>query len=160
MLRTDFRRGLSLLHDYDFTYDILIYPVQLEAAIQTVRDFPLQKFVVDHIAKPEIKAGEIDAWAQAMREMARSGNTWCKVSGMITEAGWQTWKYEELIPYLDVIFEAFGEDRILFGSDWPVCLLAGTYEQVKGIVTTYLGDSGQHSPVWGRNATAFYSLRE
>lgn len=158
LLREDFRKGLARLHDYDFTYDLLIYPNQLPAAIQTVRDFPLQKFVIDHIAKPPIKTGKIDSWASAMREIALSGNTWCKVSGMITEANWQSWQYDDLAPYLDVVFEAFGENRLMFGSDWPVCLLAGDYPRVKDIVKRYLGDRRVQSPVWGANAAAFYGL--
>ena len=160
MLREDFRRGLARLHDYDFTYDILIYPTQLEAALQTVRDFPLQKFVIDHIAKPHIKSGEIDAWARVMREIARSENVWCKVSGMVTEADWDNWKYDDFVPYLDGVFEAFGEQRLMFGSDWPVCLLAGNYERVKGLLARYLGEASAQSPVWGANAIAFYGLGE
>lgn len=158
MLRGDFRRGLSRLHDFGYTYDILIFPTQLEAAIQTVRDFPLQPFVVDHIAKPYIKTGEIEAWATAMNEIANFENVSCKVSGMITEANWENWSYEQLLPYLDIVFEAFGEDRILFGSDWPVCLLAGTYERVKGIIERYLGEASSSSPVWGKNTAQFYQL--
>lgn len=158
MLRGDFRKGLSRLHDFGYTYDILIFPTQLEAAIQTVKDFPLQPFVIDHIAKPYIKTGEIEAWARAMREIASFDHVSCKVSGMITEASWAAWSYEQLLPYLDVVFEAFGEDRILFGSDWPVCLLAGTYEQVKGVLERYLGESSANSPVWGKNAAQFYQL--
>jgi len=122
MLCPEFLRGISRLKRFNLTYDILIYPKQLPAAIKLVEKFPEQKFVLDHLAKPFIKAGELSPWDKQIRELAKSENVGCKVSGMVTEAKWNAWKPADFRPYLDVAFEAFGDDRLMFGSDWPVCL--------------------------------------
>src|SRR3989454_2675689 len=126
MLRPEFLRGIGKLKQFKLTYDILIYPKQLPAAIKLVEKFPEQKFVLDHLAKPFIKTGELSPWDQQIRELARSKNVCCKVSGVVTEAKWNEWKPSDFQPYLDVVFEAFREDRLMFGSDWPVCLLSGS----------------------------------
>ncbi len=160
MLRKDFQNGISLLEKYGFTYDILIFPNQLEAALQTIKNFPNQKFVVDHIAKPRIKEGIIEPWGHLMGQIAACDNVWCKISGMVTEADWQNWSKDDFTPYLDLVLGAFGTDRIMFGSDWPVCLLAGKYEEVKGVVDDYFQgfSDNEKSKIFGENAAAFYEI--
>jgi L-fuconolactonase len=160
LVRGDFLRGVGLLKQFDLTYDILIYPRQLPAAIELVGKFPEQKFIVDHLAKPEIKARKIEPWAARMRELAGNPNVYCKVSGMVTEADWGRWEAADFEPYLDVVFENFGPDRVMFGSDWPVCLVAASYGFVSGIVEAYLNRHGRvhHDAIFGGNATAFYDL--
>jgi len=161
MLRSDFMRGLGKLIQFDLTYDILIYPKQLPAAIELARKFPEQPFVLDHIAKPLIKDGALSPWREQIRELAGSSNVWCKVSGMITEANHAAWKPSDFEPYLDVVFEAFGEDRLMYGSDWPVCLLAGTYERMFELVDTYTRRLAPpaRERFFGDNATRFYRIR-
>ncbi len=160
MLRKDFQRGLDQLHRYNFTYDILIFPTQLAAALETVKSFPDQNFVIDHIAKPYIKAGKIAEWASFMQQIASHPNVMCKVSGMLTEADWTTWQSKDFTPYLDIVFEAFGTQRILFGSDWPVCLVAGSYAQVKGLVSDYISKYSvdEQADVWANNTKHFYRI--
>ncbi len=131
MLRPEFTRGISRLREFGFAYDILIYPKQLPAAIELVSKFPGQRFVVDHLAKPDIRTKSISAWAAQIGSIARNPNVYCKLSGLVTEAEWRGWAPADFDAYLDVVFEAFGVDRLMFGSDWPVCLLAGSYEQVR-----------------------------
>jgi len=114
-----FKKGIKLLEEYRFTYDILIFPSQLEATLRLIEEFPDHRFVIDHIAKPQIKDGFIKDWEVLMRKIAMHQNVYCKVSGMVTEADWEHWKYNDFIPYLNIIFEIFGTDRIMYGSDWP-----------------------------------------
>lgn len=158
--QADFIRGVRQLPVFGFTYDILIYPSQLEAALYFVEQLPDVNFVLDHLAKPYVKSGELDAWAGAMRRLAAFPNVCCKLSGMVTEADWNSWTPDTFMPYLDVVFEAFGTDRLLYGSDWPVCLVAGEYGEVKDIVTRYLRDFSEHerAKVMGGNAVRFYQL--
>ena len=156
----DFTRGISQLREFGFTYDILIYPKQLPAAIELASRFPEQPFVVDHLAKPLIKDGCREPWASYMRTIAQNTNVLCKVSGLATEADWLHWKAEDLWPYLDVVFEAFGPERLIFGSDWPVCLLAASYGRVKEVVEAYVN---AHAPehkegIFGGNAIRFYGV--
>ena len=160
MLGEAFQHGLSLLLTYNFTYDILIFPTQLEAAIKTVQNFPNQKFVLDHIAKPYIKIGKIEEWEKHISQLAGYPNVYCKISGMVTEADWQNWQQSDFVPYLDVVFEAFGTDRLMFGSDWPVCLLGGAYTEIKGILEQYIAKRSQEdsAKIFGENASAFYGL--
>ena len=158
MLRPNFLRGLGKLIQFNLTYDILIYPKQLPAAITLARKFPEQPFVLDHIAKPFIKEGVLSPWREQVHELAASPNVWCKVSGMITEANHATWKPADFTPYLDAVFEAFGEDRLMYGSDWPVCLLAGSYERMFELVdacTRQLTPSAR-AKFFGDNAVRFY----
>jgi L-fuconolactonase len=161
MLRDEFIRGVSRLREFRFTYDVLIYPRQLPAAIGLLDKFPEQFFVVDHMAKPHLKIGAITSWAHQMKIIAANPNVFCKLSGLITEADWFQWRAEDFKPYLDVVWEAFGPDRLMFGSDWPVCLLAGTYRQVKQLVEDYV--AGQPATVreniFGNNAARFYGLK-
>ena len=161
MLLPDFIRGISKLKSYDLSYDILVFPKQLPAAIELVKQFPDQPFVLDHIAKPLIKDKGISTWNEHIRELAQFSNLNCKVSGMITEANWTTWKTSDFTPYLDVVFEAFGEDRLMYGSDWPVCKLAGSYRQVYDLTDNYFS---QFSPLakekfFGGVASEFYRLK-
>ena len=161
MLLPEFIRGISKLKSYDLSYDILVFPNQLPAAIELVKQFPDQPFVLDHLAKPLIKDKEISTWDEHIRELAQFSNLNCKVSGMITEANWSTWKASDFTPYLDVVFEAFGEDRLMYGSDWPVCKLAGSYRQVYDLTDNYLS---QFSPLakekfFGGVASGFYGLK-
>ena len=158
MLGQDFQRGISKLQAYGLTYDILIYPKQLAAALRLAENFPEQPFVLDHIAKPFIKAGLIEPWAMQLRQLAKLPNVHCKVSGMLTEADHQAWRAEQFRPYLDTVFEAFGPARLMYGSDWPVCLFAGSYEQAYRLVDDYargLTDQ-QRVGLFGGNAAAFY----
>ena len=160
MLGPDFLRGIGKLHTLGLTYDLLIFPRQLPAAIEVVRRFPEQAFVLDHIAKPDIKTGAISPWREQVRELAKFPNVCCKVSGMVTEADHATWKPEDFAPYLEVIFAAFGEDRLMYGSDWPVCLLAGSYERVFSLAdqaARVLGTTAREKFLGG-NAARFYGV--
>ncbi|MCY4071633.1 MAG: amidohydrolase family protein [Chloroflexi bacterium] len=160
MLGGGFLDGLALLNQYKLTYDLLLYPRHLRVAIDVVKRFPDQPFVLDHIAKPFIKDGILEPWASEIRELATYENVWCKVSGMVTEAAWKTWTREDYAPYLDVVFDCFGIDRLMFGSDWPVCTLSGSYGEVVGIVRDYIDELSDEDKdrVMGANARAFYGL--
>ena len=160
MLGAEFQRGIAALHQFGLTYDILVFPKQLPASIELVRKFPSQRFVLDHIAKPDIKAGTISPWREQIRELAKLPNILCKVSGMVTEADQTRWKAADFSPYLDVVFEAFGEDRVMFGSDWPVCLLAGEYARVFGLVNDYAAQfsAAARGKLFGGNAAQFYGI--
>lgn len=161
LMQPEFTRGIARLQEFGFTYDILIYPRQLPAAAELVATFPKQKFVVDHLAKPAIKAGSFTPWANQISSLARHPNVYCKLSGMVTEGDWQRWETADFDPYLDVVFEAFGADRLMFGSDWPVCLLAGSYKQVKDLVKDYVARKtpAANEKIFGVNAIRFYSLK-
>lgn len=160
MLDPKFIQGVKTLADFNFTYDLLVYHHQLPEAIQFVQQLPEVKIVVDHLAKPSIRTGDIAAWKRDIVSLAAYNNIHCKVSGMVTEADWQSWKPSDFIPYLDVLFNAFGADRILYGSDWPVCLLAASYKQQLSIAQTYLSTFSEHEKllVMGGNARKFYNL--
>ena len=160
LLQPDFLRGISLLAEFDLAYDILIYPKHLAVAAEFVRRFPEQRFVLDHLAKPEIKSGTISAWNKGMAELASYPNVYCKLSGLVTEADWNRWKPEDMRPYLDVAFERFGANRLLIGSDWPVCTLAGSYARVMGLVKEYLSGhpEQEREAILGGNARRFWRL--
>jgi L-fuconolactonase len=160
MLRDDFKRGIGLLNQYGFTYDILIYPNHIKYASELVAEFPAQKFVVDHLAKPYIKMKEIGQWQRDMEYLAYYRNVYCKVSGMLTEADWYGWRTEDFTPYLDVIFKAFGTQRVMYGSDWPVCMLAGGYNRALEILQIYASRYSQDEQelFFGGNAVNFYNL--
>jgi L-fuconolactonase len=159
MLRPNFLRGIGKLRAFNLTYDILIYPKQLPAAIELVKRFPEQPFVLDHIAKPFIRGGTISPWREQIRELAKAPNVCCKVSGMVTEADHTQWIPSDFQPYLDAVFEVFGEDRLMFGSDWPVCLLAASYERVFALVDEYTRQLAREAreKFFGDNAARFYS---
>jgi L-fuconolactonase len=157
----NFVKGVAQLRAFGFTYDILIYPKQLPAAIELVARLPEQRFVVDHLAKPEIKSGKTAPWAAQMKEIAQNKNVFCKLSGMVTEADWKRSKADDFKPYLNVVFGAFGAERLMFGSDWPVCLLAATYRQVKQLIEEYVKGFSQSDKegIFGGNAARFYGLK-
>ena len=127
ILGREFNAGVALLKDTGLVYDVLIFEKHLPQTIEFVDRHPQQTFVLDHVAKPRIKEGLLSPWRKNIRELARRPNVCCKVSGMVTEADWQQWTSETLRPYLDTVLEAFGPQRLMFGSDWPVCLLAASY---------------------------------
>ena len=133
---------------------------QLPAALTLPARLPDQPFVVDHLAKPSIKAGGLEPWATAMRDLARRRNVCCKLSGLVTEADWVRWRPDQLRPYLDVAVDAFGPDRVMFGSDWPVCLLAAPYERVLGVIADYVSafSAAERDAMLGGNAARFYGL--
>lgn len=160
LMRKEFLRGVGMLARFGFTYDILIYARQLAVADQFVQQFPEQTFVVDHIAKPQIKGRELDDWSRGIRAIAKYPNVWCKVSGLVTEADWKHWRHSDFRPYLDVVFEAFATDRLMYGSDWPVCLLGGNYARVKAILDDYTQSFSaiDKDKIFGRNAIHFYGL--
>lgn len=161
LVGSDFLRGLARLYDFGFTYDILIYPRQLPAAIELASRLPEQRFVLDHLAKPDIKGGGREPWASYMKTVAQSKNVYCKISGLVTEADWLHWRPEDFRPYLDIVFEAFGPERLMFGSDWPVCLLAASYQRVKQLIKTYvdLHAANHKADIFGGNAVRFYGLK-
>jgi L-fuconolactonase len=161
MLKPAFKRGIGLLRQFGYTYDILIYPDQLGYASELIAAFPDQPFIIDHIAKPHIKDRYItEEWKDAIRAVAAHGNAWCKISGMVTEADWKHWKPEHLKPYIDTVVEAFGMQRVLYGSDWPVCLVAASYRQVLGLVEDYFSSfsEDERAAFFGGNAINFYHL--
>ncbi len=160
LLTDDFARGIKQLKYYNFTYDILINHQQLKEAISFVNKFPFQKFVIDHIGKPDIKNGSIIDWEKNIKLIAEHENVYCKISGMVTEHHWHKWHKEDFIKYIDVIVHEFGTKRILFGSDWPVCLLAATYQETVDIVEQYFQQFSKEEQeyFWGLNAKEFYNL--
>ena len=160
MLRPAFLRGVKHLKKYNLTYDILIFPDQLGFTQEFVAQLPGQPFVIDHLAKPYIKNKDIAGWKKDIQAVAEFENVCCKLSGMVTEADWKTWKPEDFRPYLDVAVEAFGTNRLMFGSDWPVCLVAATYEQVAGVIEEYFFTftENERRMIFGENAVKFYSL--
>jgi len=162
MLRPEFARGVKLLENFGLAYDILIFPKHLRNTIQFVQQFsPKQTFVVDHIAKPFIKDGIILPWKEGIAELAKFPNVYCKVSGMVTEADWQNWTPENIRPYLDVIFDAFGTERVMIGSDWPVCLVAGKYSKVMQVVINYISkfSPADKEKILGGNAVNAYKIK-
>ncbi len=161
LLQPDFLRGIAMLEEFGLAYDILIYARHLPVAAEFVARFPRQRFVLDHMAKPPIKGGALDAWARGIQGLAAFPNVYCKVSGLVTEADWQVWKPEDIRPYLDVAFECFGPSRLMAGSDWPVCTVAAPYARVMNLVKDYLGkySANEREAVLGRNAAAFWRLR-
>ena len=160
MLQPAFKRGLSQLRPFGYTYDILIYANQLQYLPELVAAFPDQPFVVDHLAKPDIKNQDIARWRREITALAAHENVYCKVSGLVTEADWCNWQQADFRPYLDTIVAAFGTDRLLYGSDWPVCLLAGSYTQVLDLVQNYFAAFSQQeqNQIFGGNAVKFYNL--
>ena len=160
LARSDVIAGISQLGDAGFTYDILIYPRQLAAAEQLVARCPGVRFILDHCAKPPIVSGEIVEWRRGLRALARHANVTCKLSGLVTEAAWNTWSDADLEPYLDSAAQAFGPDRLMFGSDWPVCLLAAEYAEVAGAVARWAErlSISERESVFGGTARMVYRL--
>jgi L-fuconolactonase len=160
MLRPAFKKGIAELHSFGYSYDILIFPDQLSFTYEFVKSFPYQPFVIDHIAKPYIKAKKIDQWKKDMQALGKYENLSCKVSGMVTEADWKNWKKDDFKPYLDVVLETFGTRRLMFGSDWPVCLVAASYADVVNIFHDYFSalSKDENEALFKGNAERFYKL--
>jgi L-fuconolactonase len=160
MLRPAFLRGIKALQTFGYTYDLLLYPIHLPNALSLVRFFPDQPFVIDHIAKPKIGEKDISKWRSSLAPFASLPNVCCKISGMVTEAVWKKWRPEDFIPYLDTVVEFFGTKRILYGSDWPVCTLSASYEEMYGIVKNYFNSfsADEQNDFFGLNAKRFYQL--
>jgi L-fuconolactonase len=160
LLRPDFNAGIALIKRYGLVYDILIFERQLPAAISFVDRHPSQIFVVDHIAKPRIRDRVLEPWRTNIRELARRENVFCKLSGMVTEAHWAQWSLPDLLPYFEVVLEAFGPKRLMAGSDWPVCLLAATYQTWFSTLREFISrlSSAEQEMILGSVATKVYSL--
>ena len=160
LLRPEFLRGIAALEQFGLAFDILIYPRHLPVAVEFVKRFPRQRFVLDHMAKPPIRDRHIDTWAAGIRRLAAFPNVFCKASGLVTEAEWKNWKPEDIAPYLDVALESFGPERLMIGSDWPVCLVAGSYSRVTGLVKDYISQraTAHLADVLGENARRFWRL--
>jgi L-fuconolactonase len=161
MLQNSFLNGINLLDKFNLTYDILILAHQLKEANTLVERFPNQAFVLDHLAKPLIKAGDIETWKKDITSLSKLPNVSCKLSGMVTEASWNNWTLESFKPYIETILENFGIDRVMFGSDWPVCLLSGSYKQVLEVLdyATQLLSNSEKNKLMGQNAINFYNLK-
>jgi L-fuconolactonase len=160
LLRNDVRRGLAAVFEGELAYDLLVRTHELPAAIATAGAFPHGRFILDHAAKPPIAVGFSQEWADRIAELAACGNVWCKVSGLVTEADWDDWNAERLLPFVAHVAKCFGEDRLMFGSDWPVCLLAGSYDAIKGVFDECLFKLGSsfHAKALGPNAQHAYRL--
>ena len=161
LLGDAFVRGLRQLHPFGLVYDLLLYPPQLPAAVELAGLLPGQPFVLDHLAKPRITTGEIAEWRRDVEALAAHKNVTCKLSGLVTEAAWRRWKRDDFTPYLDVALAAFGPERLMFGSDWPVCLLSGEYAEVIGIIDEFIATltPAEQSLIWGDTARCVYRLR-
>jgi L-fuconolactonase len=162
MLQDNFLKGISLLRKYNLVYDLLIFPRHLPFAVQLVKKFPDQQFVLDHIAKPLIKDRVLSPWKEGTKQLALQNNVYCKLSGMVTEASWQGWSKDDFVPYLDVIFDTFGPSRLMIGSDWPVCSLASDYKNTMQIIFDYITCYSQadRELILGRNAERIYNLKD
>ncbi len=160
VLREDFMRGIGKLKAYGLVYDILIFPHQLAAAIELVKRFPEQVFLLDHIAKPNIKDKKMSPWDSDIKKLASFENVSCKISGMVTEADWHNWSAEDFRPYMEVVLEAFGAKRLTIGSDWPVCTLAGEYGSVISIAADFIAQlsNAEQKAIWEENPKSIYGL--
>ena len=160
LLRADVRQGIAAVGGAGLAYDLLVRERELPAALATARDFPDMRFVVDHLAKPPIREGAMAVWAARLEPLAALPNVFCKLSGLVTEADWRTWRVEQLVPYVRRVLDWFGPARCLFGSDWPVCLLAASYADVLDACRRAIGDvsDADRDGIFGANATALYRL--
>ena len=160
LLRKDVQAGISKLSNFNLTFDLLVTPIQLQSAIKLVKTFPNQKFVLDHIAKPRISEPLSKTWVNDIINLSKQNNIFCKISGLVTETKGYNFLEADFLPFLDIIFQYFGFDRIMYGSDWPVCLLAAQYKKVLDIITDYLSsyDSKTREKIMGTNAQIFYNL--
>jgi L-fuconolactonase len=160
LARPDVVRGIGALRRYGLSYDILVHARQLPAAIELARHLPDQPFVLDHLAKPEIRAGRLEPWRTDIRRLAAHPNVVCKLSGLVTEAAWDRWSAAGIRPYLEVALEAFGPARLLIGSDWPVCLLAGDYGRVIGLAADFVRSLSpdEQAAIFGTNALRCYGI--
>ncbi|MBN2699375.1 MAG: amidohydrolase family protein [Bacteroidales bacterium] len=160
MLGPEFRRGIGKLQNYGLAYDLLLFPRHLRNAVKLAQQFPEQRFVLDHIAKPFIKSRILQPWKADLKALAGQPNVWCKISGMVTEEDADNWKYEDFVPYLDAVTEAFGTGRLMLGSDWPVCRLAGEYGAVMKIPVRYFEslNNSEKERIFKYNCIEFYGL--
>jgi L-fuconolactonase len=160
LLRPDFQRGIAALDEFGLAYDLLLFPKHLGPALKLVRAFPDQRFVLDHVAKPVIRAGLLEPWATDLKALAAHENVTCKLSGLVTEAQVRGWKQSDFAPYLEVALEAFGPRRLMIGSDWPVCLAGGSYAQTTGIVRDFIArlTETEQSEVLGGTCTRTYGV--
>lgn len=160
LLRDDFQRGIAALGPFGFTYDLLIFPRHVSAAVQLVRKFPQQRFVLDHLGLPDIRAGQLAPWQAGMKALASWPNVFCKVSGLAYRADWQRWRSEDFAPYLDISLELFGPGRLMVGSNWPVCTVAGEYDAVLGILLDRVRamSPDEQAEILGGTCTYFYGL--
>src|SRR6185437_14441993 len=160
LLRPDFLRGVAALEEFDLAYDVLIYPKHLPVAAEFVSRFPRHRFVLDHLAKPLIKQASLQPWHGHLKQLASFPNVFCKLSGLVTEADWEHWTPEQITPYLDAAFECFGVERLMIGSDWPVCTLAASYTRTMDLVKDHLMKYPENAraAVLGGNAAKFWKL--
>lgn len=160
MLSSDFLRGMAALEKFNYCYEILIYPKHLPATLLLVKQFPNMRFVIDHIAKPNIKEQQISEWQKGIELLGKQKNVYCKISGLVTEADWKNWARKDFDPYLTIIKKAFGIDRLIYGSDWPVCLLAADYNEQYTICKQYFRNytDDERAMIFGTNAKRFYQI--
>lgn len=160
VLREDFQRGISLLKEYDLAYDLLVSKEQLPYAVELVKAFPEQRFVLDHLAKPDIKSGILSPWQEALESLAAQPNAYCKLSGIATEADWANWTPSDFTSYLNIAIEAFGAERLMFGSDWPVSNLAASYSDVYGLIKSHIHSLSvsDQQMILGGTCAAFYQI--
>lgn len=160
MLRAEFRHGLAQLREFGLTYDLLLFPKHLPVAVELAGEFPAQPFVLDHIAKPAIREGQVSPWQEDLKRLAELPKVCCKLSGMVTEAKWQQWQPKDFHRYLDIVIAAFGTERVLIGSDWPVCTLSGDYGSTMRIVTDYVQQfpAAVREAILGGNCARLYQL--
>ncbi len=160
MLHPDFQNGIAALKEFNLTYDLLLFPKHIPVAMQLVDRFPEQSFIVDHIAKPFVSRREFSPWREDLMELAKHPNVFCKVSGMVTEAKWNHWKEDDFVQYLDIVTESFGTNRIMIGSDWPVCTLSGAYSDTMNIVINYARQFSKEirNDILGGNCIKFYKI--
>ncbi len=158
--REPFQKGVGLLEQYNFTFDVLVNSIQLPAALSLIKRFPNQSFVIDHLAKPNIRKQQLKPWKQELQQIAMHENVFCKFSGLVTEADWQNWKASDFKPYLETALEAFGPKRIMYGSDWPVCQVAAAYEQQLEIIKQFIDplSPSEKKAIMGENAVRYYHL--
>jgi L-fuconolactonase len=161
LLKPEFTRGVALLEEMGLAYDILVFPRHLPVAVEFARKFPQHRFVLDHLAKPEIKAGKIKDWERDVRALAEVPNVLCKLSGMVTEADWKEWKPRQLERYIEVAIDAFGPERLMVGSDWPVCKVAAEYGRVMEVFAKAIDDlsENERDAILGGNAARFWRLK-
>lgn len=160
MLREEFIRGMHKLKKRELAYDLLLFPQHLDAALELVKKCPEQRMVIDHLAKPLIKDGEWKEWKKKMALLSERELIYCKLSGMVTEADWKKWKSEDLLPYLEIALELFGPERLMYGSDWPVCLVAGEYEEVYRVIDDFTSQLSlsEKEQILGETAAEFYGI--
>ncbi|WP_315372577.1 amidohydrolase family protein [Paenibacillus xylanexedens] len=160
VLREDFQRGISLLKEYGLAYDLLVSKEQLPYAVELVKTFPEQRFVLDHLAKPDIKSGILSPWKEALESLAAQPNAYCKLSGMVTEADWANWTPSDFTAYLNIAIEAFGAQRLMFGSDWPVSNVSAPYSEVFGLIISHINGLPilDQQMILGGTSAAFYQI--